>query len=384
MKAIRTILACLRHADEKYNLINVNDKIVVGVSGGKDSLLLVYALHLYQKFNHTSFTIQPVTLDLGFPNFDPKPIQEFMEKLGLNLIVRDAKEVYPILLAHKKEEGHLPCSICSRMKKAAINNVANELGFNKVAFAHHADDAIETYLMNNIYGGRIATFSPKMKLERADIVFIRPFILCRESDIQKAVKELEIPVSLSACPADKHTMREETKNILNNIYHNYPVAKESFLSMLSNYEHLDIWTDKVEYNVDKNGLILKPITLPYEMSEAINIQSKDKLHKDSDEFDLEKEKSSTHFLIKLNEETIGTISYHIKDKNIEIYHFALLEKYQNKDYEEKVLFYLTNLLSRKYTPCLIFIKPSDDLIPLLKELGFTQKEENNLIMYKES
>jgi len=102
MKAIRTILACIRKADNKYNLINHGDKIVIGLSGGKDSVTLLYCLHLYQKFSHTDFTIQPVMLDLGFDNFDASKMKEFCQSLGYELIVSDSREVYPILKAHQE------------------------------------------------------------------------------------------------------------------------------------------------------------------------------------------------------------------------------------------------------------------------------------------
>ena len=125
MRAIRKVLASIRNADSRFALINSGDKIVVGVSGGKDSLVLVYALHLYRKFAKSNFEIKPVILDLGFPGFDPNPLKDYLSSLGLDLYVADAKNVYPILKAHQKEGAHLPCSICSRMKKAAINKVAN-------------------------------------------------------------------------------------------------------------------------------------------------------------------------------------------------------------------------------------------------------------------
>ena len=213
MKSIRTVLACIRKADNTYNLIEHGDKIVIGLSGGKDSVVLTYCLNLYKKFSHTDFIIQPVTLDLGFPGFNPKPLEEFCESIGLTLKVVNAQEVYRILKIQQEKQGlkHLPCSICSRMKKAAINKVANELGFNKVAFAHHFDDAIETLLMNEIHGSRIATFSPKMHLENADIIFIRPLILAHEEEIRKLIKEENLPVLDSKCPADKHTTREDIK-----------------------------------------------------------------------------------------------------------------------------------------------------------------------------
>ena len=144
MKAIRTVLACIRKADQMYNLINHGDKIMIGLSGGKDSVALTYALSLYQKFSHTDFVIQPVMLDLGFPGFNPYEMNKFCESLGLKLMVVDNTEVYRILQIQQKDKEHLPCSICSRMKKASMNKIAKELGFNKVSFAHHADDAIET------------------------------------------------------------------------------------------------------------------------------------------------------------------------------------------------------------------------------------------------
>ena len=131
MKAIRTVLACIRKADNTYNLINHGDKIIIGLSGGKDSVSLLYCLSLYQKFSHTDFLIQPVMLDLGFDNFNPSSMVDFCASLGYKLIVHDSREVYKILKI-KQDGPHLPCSICSRMKKAAINKVAKELGYNKM------------------------------------------------------------------------------------------------------------------------------------------------------------------------------------------------------------------------------------------------------------
>ncbi|MFA7378768.1 MAG: tRNA 2-thiocytidine biosynthesis TtcA family protein, partial [Bacilli bacterium] len=259
MRAIRKVLASIRNADSRFALINSGDKIVVGVSGGKDSLVLVYALHLYRKFAKSNFEIKPVILDLGFPGFDPNPLKDYLSSLGLDLYVADAKNVYPILKAHQKEGAHLPCSICSRMKKAAINKVANELGYAKVAFAHHADDAIETLFMNEIYGGRVATFSPKMHLAKADITFIRPLILTREQDIIRCVKEEKMPVAPSPCPSDGLTTRQDIKNVLRDIYHQYPDAKENFLTMLYNYEQEDLWGKEIFYKLEGTSLSLKPV-----------------------------------------------------------------------------------------------------------------------------
>ena len=124
MSEIKKILACIRTADKRFNLINKKDRIAIGISGGKDSMLLFYALHLYSKFSFVDFKIVPIIIDLGFDNFNPKPIQDFIESFGYKLEVYEAKDVYKILLLNQKDKSHLPCSICSKMKKAIIDKAA--------------------------------------------------------------------------------------------------------------------------------------------------------------------------------------------------------------------------------------------------------------------
>ncbi len=379
MKAIRTLLACIRKADNDYNLINHGDKIVIGLSGGKDSLTLLYALSLYQKFSHTDFIIQPVTLDLGFDNFDPKPLQEFCSKLGFNLIVSDNKEVYKILKMNQNDKTHLPCSICSRMKKAAINKVANELGFNKVAFAHHGDDAVETLFMNMIFGSRLATFSPKMKLEKADITFIRPLILCKEKDIKSFIKEEGIYVANSSCPADKHTTREEIKTLLNNLYKVYPSSKAGFLNMLSNYSKEDLWGKEIELHISQDDLYLKPVLTKLETKQMLKIRYevfvKELNISYEDEFDDDDNKIYYEYLIYLKDEVIGTIRYiELSNRTYKIERFAILKVYRNKGYGSLVLSYLSNLLKEKYNPCTIIIHSLENMVPFYLKLGYQIKE----------
>lgn len=377
MKAIRTLLACIRKADQTYNLINHGDKIVVGLSGGKDSLALLYCLNLYRKFSHTDFDIQPVTLDLGFPNFNPKPLEEFCESIGTKLIVSDSKEVFEILSIQQERQGlkHLPCSICSRMKKAAINKVAKELGYNKVAFAHHADDAIETLFMNEIYGSRIATFSPKMHLENADIDFIRPFLLVREKDIKQFIKEEGINVVGSSCPADKNTTREEMKDLLDTIYRKFPKAKVDFLTMISNYEQMDIWGNEIYYQINQEGLTLKPIVSPIDEWHVINIRElvfrkEQNVPYEEDEV-LEEELESKNFLIYLIDKPIGTIRYReIGERFFKLERFAILKDYRNKGYGKQTIEYLTQYLIDRYNPCTITINAQIQTIEFYKKCGF--------------
>ncbi len=385
MKAIRTLLACIRKADQTYNLINHGDKIVVGLSGGKDSLALLYCLNLYQKFSHTDFTLQPVTLDLGFPGFNKERLEKFCDSIGLKLIVSDNKEVYEILKIQQEKQGlkHLPCSICSRMKKAAINKIANELGFNKVAFAHHADDAIETLIMNEIYGSRIATFSPKMHLENANIDFIRPFLLVHEKDIKQFIKEENIDVIGSSCPADKNTTREDIKNLLNDIYHKYPKAKENFLSMISNYEQEDLWGNEIYLQINQEGLCLKPVVSPMDEWHVINIRQivfGDEQDTRFDENEVyEEEIDSKTYLIYLKDKIVGTIRYReIEDRVFKIERFAILKEYRNKGIGKQTLNFLCNLIIEQYNPCTITLNGQMHAFEFYKKCGFKEEGEEFL------
>lgn len=380
MKAIRTILARLRQADKKYNLINNGDRILIGLSGGKDSVTLTYALSLYRKFSKTDFIIQPVILDLGFPNFDCTPMRDFCESLGLKLMVVDNKEVYNILQIQQKDKEHLPCSICSRMKKASINKLANQLGFNKVSFAHHADDAIETYFMNTLFGGRVASFSPKMHLERADITFIRPLINVRESEIIRLIKEENLPIMASHCPANQHTRREEMKDILKDLYHRFPSVKDNLLTMLSNYDKEDLWGKEIYYQINQDGLTLKPVITPMDMMYVLDIRNKVFVVEQNvsyeEEVNPEEEKEATHFLICFKEEPVGTIRYRVMGERLfKLERFAILKEYRNKHFGKESLNYLVNMLVEEFNPCTIYFNAQYHLLDYYKSLGFNEEGE---------
>lgn len=380
MKAIRTVLACIRKADQMYNLINHGDKIMIGLSGGKDSVALTYALSLYQKFSHTDFTIQPVMLDLGFPGFNPYEMNKFCESLGLKLMVVDNTEVYRILQIQQKDKEHLPCSICSRMKKASMNKVANELGFNKVSFAHHADDAIETYMMNSLFGGRVASFSPKMHLERADITFIRPLIHVRENDIVKLIKEENLPVLASGCPANMHTRREDMKNLLKDIYKKWPVAKDNLLTMLSNYEKEDIWGKEIYHQIDQDGLTLKPVTTPMDMMHVLDIRNKVFVIEQNVDYQEEviesEEKEAIHYLIYNKDVPVGTIRYRqTGDREFKLERFAILKEYRGHGYGKKAFTYLSNKLIEENNPCTIYFNAQYQLLDYYRSLGFKEEGE---------
>lgn len=374
MRAIRKVLASIRNADLRFSLINQGDKIVVGVSGGKDSLVLLYALNLYRKFAQCDFEIIPVMLDLGFASFDPSAIQEYVRTLGMELVIADASTVYPILAKHTKEGGHLPCSICSRMKKAAINKVAKGLGAKKVAFAHHAEDAIETLFMNELYGGRIATFVPKMHLQKADIDFIRPLILCRESEIEKTAREEKFPVMKSPCPSNGITTREDVKNLLAGIYKKYPDAKENFLTMLYNYEQEDLWGKEIFYKIEGSDLSLKPVLSKEDALIMAKIRTDVFLIEQSvppqDEFDGSDE-GQEHLLIYKDQTPIGAIRYTFDEERlIHLSRICTLKQYRGFGYTKKALSFLIEMLLAKTNPLIFTLGAQVQALGFYEKLGF--------------
>ncbi len=256
-KSIRKILSALRKADEEYNLIEDGDRILLGVSGGKDSLALLKAMSLYSYFSFKRFSTFPVYLDLGFAPIDTSKIEAYAKECGTSLRIIDERFVYEALKAHQKEGHHLPCSICSRMKKAAMKDLAKECKCNKIAFAHHYDDALETLFLNAVHGGKLSTFAPKMELDKG-LYFIRPLIYVREKDIISFVKEEEVPVLASSCPANKHTDREKAKKTLHDLYSIYEESEKNLFNLLFEERKPSLPYLSIEYKID-GTFSLKPI-----------------------------------------------------------------------------------------------------------------------------
>lgn len=242
---IKKILAQTRKADEMFNLIEDGDKIAVGISGGKDSSLLLYIMHLYQYLAknslNKSFELVGIHINLNFGEEDISELKAFFESYNIDFYYEESKIADILKLNMKKNKTD--CSLCSTLKKGSVIKAAKMLNCNKVAFAHHADDAIETMFLNMIYGGRIATFDPKMYLTNSNTTFIRPFSLAFENDIRKACKEMNIPIIKSGCPNDGYTKRQEVKELLHSIYHKYPGAKENFLLSLYNHEKVNLYIE---------------------------------------------------------------------------------------------------------------------------------------------
>lgn len=211
---LQPILKGIRQADQAYHLFDRGDHVAVALSGGKDSLLLALALSIYQKFDTTDFTLCAIHVDLGFDKSLTKELQAFCDQIGIPLEIVETR-INAILHQPKHfKHGRMNCSLCANLKKGALFQRAKELGINKVAFGHHGDDALETLLLNMLYGARMKTFSPKIFLENQKITEIRPMITLSEKEIVKAARQNQLPILEKICPNDGLTQRQAVKDYL--------------------------------------------------------------------------------------------------------------------------------------------------------------------------
>lgn len=219
-----------RQAIDDYRMIQSGDKIAVGLSGGKDSLALLYALHGLQKFYPVPFSVIAVTVDLGFPEQNYEPLISLCKELDVPYYIVPT-QIADIIFNIRKESH--PCALCSKMRKGALNEKILELGCNKLAYAHHKDDVVDTMMLSLIYEGRWNTFSPVTRLERTGLTLIRPLIYMREADIKGLVNTYKLPVQASNCPADKHSKRETVKQLLHMIDKEAPGVKNRMFTAIT-------------------------------------------------------------------------------------------------------------------------------------------------------
>ena len=218
---IRRLLSYTRKAVDDYEMIKENDKIAVGVSGGKDSLALLCSLAALQRFYPKRFELLAIYLDPGFDEAgftDPEnaeaqrqKIRNICEELGVPLYIGET-HIAQIIFKVRKEKN--PCSLCARMRRGALHEAAKSHGFDKLALGHHFDDAVETFMMNLFNEGRIGCFSPVTYLDRRDITVIRPLIYAPEKDIRYFANKAELPITESPCPADRDSERARMKDML--------------------------------------------------------------------------------------------------------------------------------------------------------------------------
>lgn len=227
---LQQVLSYVRKAVDDYHMIADGDKIAVGISGGKDSLTLLYALHGLRRFYPQKFDIHAVTVDLGFGNLDLSRIESICaDELQIPYTIVKT-DIADIIFEQRKESN--PCSLCAKMRKGALNEAIKKEGCNKVAYAHHKDDVVETMLMSLIYEGRFHTFSPVTYLDRMDLTVIRPLMYMNEADVIGFVNKNQIPVVKSPCPADGYTKREYVKQLLKKLNQENPGVKQRMFTAI--------------------------------------------------------------------------------------------------------------------------------------------------------
>lgn len=226
---LQKVLSRVRRALDDYHMIEEGDKIAVGISGGKDSLTLLYALAELRRFYPIKYELCAVTVDLGFKNLNLEKIKDFCEMLNVPYTIVKT-DIAQIVFDERKESN--PCSLCAKMRKGALNDAMEEAGCNKVAYAHHKDDVVETMMLSMIYEGRFHTFSPVTFLDRMKITVIRPLIYMNEADVIGFVNSNNIPVVKSPCPADGHTQREYVKELLDSINKTAPEVRRRMFSAI--------------------------------------------------------------------------------------------------------------------------------------------------------
>ena len=235
---MKEVLGCLRRADEDFHMISPGDHVTVGVSGGKDSLLLLVALALYRRFCKNPYRLTAVTLTMGLEPFDLSGVKKLAQELEVEYVVRET-EIGKVIFEERKEKN--PCSLCAKMRRGALSDLCRELGCNKLALGHHRDDAIETLFLSMLYEGRIHTFHPVTYLSRSQLTQIRPLVYLPEKHVLHMVRTLNLPVVQSPCPANGHTKREDIKELLDGICKRIPNARQLLLSALQNEEQYGLW-----------------------------------------------------------------------------------------------------------------------------------------------
>ena len=212
-------------------MIEAGDKIAVGISGGKDSLTLLYALAGLRRFYPKPFDLIAITVDLGYEKFHTEKIEALCQELDVPYHVVKT-DIARILFEERKESN--PCSLCAKMRKGALNEAVKKLGCNKVAYAHHKDDIVETMILSLIFEGRFHSFSPKSYLDRMDLTVIRPMMYVNEADVIGFQRKYELPVEKSRCPVDGLTKRQYAKDLIHQLELDHPGAKQRMFTAIIN------------------------------------------------------------------------------------------------------------------------------------------------------
>ncbi len=229
---MQQLLGRVRRCIEDYRMIEAGDRIAVGVSGGKDSLVTLLALARLRRFLPTPFTLEAITLEMGMPEMDYTPVAQLCEELDVPY-TRINVPVYEILFEERKEKN--PCSLCAKLRRGSLNTALTERGISKIALGHHYDDAVETLMMNLLFEGRIGCFQPVTFLDRTGVTQIRPLLYCHEEEIRRIANREKLPIVHNTCPIDGHSRRQEVKELLASMEKTYPDLKQKIFGAMQRY-----------------------------------------------------------------------------------------------------------------------------------------------------
>ncbi len=228
---LQQLLSYTRKAVDEYQMIGEGDHIAVGISGGKDSLTLLYALNGLRRFYPKHFELSAVTVDLGYEKCDFSPVTALCRELGVPYHIVKT-DIAHLLFEERKEKS--PCSLCAKMRKGALNQAVKEMGCNKVAYAHHKDDIVETMLLSMLFEGRFYSFSPRTYLDRMDLTVIRPMMFVEESEVIGFRNKYSLPVVKSRCPIDGYTKRQYAKELLGQLNREHHGVKQRMFTAILN------------------------------------------------------------------------------------------------------------------------------------------------------
>lgn len=230
------ILSYVRRCVEDYDMIQAGDRVAVGVSGGKDSLVLLAALARLRAFYPKPFTVEAFTLDMGHVDggtgMDFSGVAHFCRSIEVPFTLLSS-EIHHIIFDLRKEKN--PCSMCAKMRRGALHNALAERGIQTIALGHHFDDAVETFFLSLFYEGRLSCFQPVTYLDRSQVTQIRPLLYVQERDVRGAVRRLNLPVVENPCPANGSTKREEMKVLLHQLERQYPHLKTKIFGAMQRY-----------------------------------------------------------------------------------------------------------------------------------------------------
>lgn len=243
---MQKLVGLVRRCVEDYNMISNGDRIAVGVSGGKDSLVLLVLLAELRRYNHKQFDLEAITIDMGL-GMDYSAVSALCEKLEVPYTIVHT-QISEVVFDHRREKN--PCSLCAKMRRGALNEALLSHGMNKLALGHHYDDAVETFLMSLLFEGRISCFQPVTNLDRMGVTQIRPMLYLHEKTVDNFAVRQALPVIENRCPVDKTTKREEVKQLIFELSARYPDLKERIFGAMQRYP-LPEWEPRGRYKRPK-------------------------------------------------------------------------------------------------------------------------------------